>query len=396
MEQAYELLGTYTADQWGLVTARQAKSVGVDAVTLHRLTSARFLEGVRRGVYAAISSAASPARDEQAVWLAFNPEVAGWARPTLDPHGGVVSHQSAARLHGLGELVNDRIAFTVPKRRDVRDPDVWTKAAELAEDDVVVLDGLPVTSVVRTVCDLLDQHIDGSHVATIIREGVQAGKLQIDDVAERIAPYARRYGVAPYDGEALLELLLDQIGLTVSALTVRPTSPRVSATIAEVVRGWSTDLAVAAGSLAAVQNSALQDLAVAGRGLAAVQNSALQDLAATAGPLRVVQNSALLEAAGGIGSAAAVAAVMSFYGTKDLDSALSPFAQVVRSSAPALAVTTAVPLSSWSPPAGLFPALTAELTRALSAEQGNELAASWEESARRDTNVAGADDDAQA
>ncbi|RSD16410.1 type IV toxin-antitoxin system AbiEi family antitoxin domain-containing protein [Amycolatopsis eburnea] len=229
MDQAFELLGTFTAEQWGMVTTRQAKKLGVDDVTLHRLTSARFLERVRRGVYAATSASADAARDEQAVWLALNPTVPSWERPAIDPDGGVVSHQSAARLHGLGELLNSRLTFTVPKRRDVRDPDVWTKKAVLADSDVVVLDGLPVTTVLRTVCDLLDQHIDGSHIATIIREGVEAGKLQLDQLAEAIAPYARRYDARPHDGEHLLENLLSQIGLSISDLAVRRLPPGAAA-----------------------------------------------------------------------------------------------------------------------------------------------------------------------
>lgn len=233
-EKAFELLGSYTADQWGMVTARQARELGVDAVSLHRLAKARFLDIVRRGVYASAGSAVSGAREEQAVWLALNPAVPGWERPMLDPAGGVVSHQSAARLHGLGELRNSRLTFTVPKRRDVRDPDVWTKKATLAESDVTVLDGLPVTTVLRTVCDLLDQHLDGSHIATIIREGVEAGKLQLDRVAEHIGPYARRYGARPNNGEELLENLLSQIGLTTATLTLRPTPPGTAADFATV------------------------------------------------------------------------------------------------------------------------------------------------------------------
>ncbi|MEU0529110.1 type IV toxin-antitoxin system AbiEi family antitoxin domain-containing protein [Amycolatopsis tolypomycina] len=236
MERAFELLSTFTAEQWGMVTTRQAKELGLDDVTLHRLTTARFLERVRRGVYAATSASASAARAEQAVWLALNPAAPSWERPAIDPNGGVVSHQSAARLHGLGELLNNRLTFTVPKRRDVRDPDVWTKKAVLTDNDVVVLDGLPITTALRTVCDLLDQNIDGSHIATIIREGVEAGKLQLDQLAEHISPYARRYNARPHDGEDLLGNLLSQIGLSISDLAVRRAPPSAAAELARVTQ----------------------------------------------------------------------------------------------------------------------------------------------------------------
>jgi predicted transcriptional regulator of viral defense system len=227
MVHALELLSGYTAGQWGMVTTRQAQLIGVDHVTLHRLKTAGLLEGVRHGVHAVTSSGVSRARAEQAAWLALRPQVAGWERPKLDPDGGVVSHRSAARLHGLGDLVNTRVEMTVPRRRTMRDPGVWLHRAELTGADVTVLDGLPVTTPTRTICDLLDQHIDASHIATIIRQAVEGGQAQLDQLAEELKPYARRYGAKPLTGAALLELLLTQIGLSTSELSTRP-SPTIT------------------------------------------------------------------------------------------------------------------------------------------------------------------------
>jgi len=140
----------------------------------------------------------------------------------LDPDGGVISHNSAARLHGFGELVNRRVEMTVPRRRTMRDPGVWLRRADLSETDVAVLDGLPLTNPRRTICDLLDQRNDASHVATIIRQAVEAGQVQLDELANVIGPYASYYGARPPDGVALLEQLLAQIGLSIADMTTRP------------------------------------------------------------------------------------------------------------------------------------------------------------------------------
>jgi predicted transcriptional regulator of viral defense system len=232
MGQAVELLGTFTAEQWGMVTSQQARGLDVDGVTLHRLEKAGHLDRVRRGVYASTTATVTAAREEQAAWLALNASQPAWKRPPLDPDGGVLSHQSAARLHGLGELVNDRIALTTPRRRTSRDPDLWFKTAHLADDDVTVIDGLPVTTALRTICDLLDQHIDGSHVATIIRQAVEANLVHLDVLAEHIGPYALRYGVRrPGDGEALLERLLAELGTTIFQLAYRPAPPRTAVAV---------------------------------------------------------------------------------------------------------------------------------------------------------------------
>ena len=44
-------LAQAAAGQWGLVTAAQAKKLGLNAVQLLRLTEAGMLENVGRGVY---------------------------------------------------------------------------------------------------------------------------------------------------------------------------------------------------------------------------------------------------------------------------------------------------------------------------------------------------------
>ncbi|HVV12386.1 type IV toxin-antitoxin system AbiEi family antitoxin domain-containing protein [Amycolatopsis sp.] len=222
MKEALELLGSFMAEQWGLVTSKQASGLGVDAVTLFRLKEAGFLEQVRRGVYAGTAARDTGTWEEQAAWLALRPDVPGWERDPLHNDDGVMSHGTAARLHGFGDLTNSEIAMTTPRRRTSRDPDLRFKAAKLEPVDVTLIDGLPATTVLRTVCDLLDQRIDASHVATIIKQAVLADQLRLDALAERIAPFARRYRVRPGDGDALLEHLLEQIGVSVSDLLVRP------------------------------------------------------------------------------------------------------------------------------------------------------------------------------
>ena len=288
MGRALEQLGTFTAEQWGMVTSRQAAEIGVDGVTLHRLEQAGQLDRVRRGVYAATTAAVTSARDEQAAWLMLNPGVPAWLRPRLDPDGGVVSHQSAARLLKLGDLVNDRITFTAPRRRTSRDPDLWFKRAELPEDEVALVDGLPVTTALRTICDLLDQHLDGSHVAAIVREAVLANLVQLDELAERVGPYALRYGIRrPGDGEALLEHLLAEIGTSTAQLAHRPAPPATAAEtelalkLRELVmrpkRPWSP------GAEPALAADRLADLLQTWQALDGLPESALASLVLLAG-----------------------------------------------------------------------------------------------------------------
>src|SRR5262245_25626104 len=101
---AINALAAYTADQWGLVTTAQANLAGIDNVTLNRLVSTGFLDHVRRGVYAATAAPEDFLRQHKAVWLLLHPAVPAWSRPKLDPHGGVLSHRSAAQAYQVGDL----------------------------------------------------------------------------------------------------------------------------------------------------------------------------------------------------------------------------------------------------------------------------------------------------
>lgn len=222
--EALAALGEYAADQWGMVTTAQAARAGVDTTMLHRLTDKGHLHPVRRAVYALATAAISPHRDVQAAWLAFNPSVPAWERPKLDPAGAVVSHRTAASVHGFGDMFVDSIELTVPRRRESRDPQLRLRQLRhraLTEDDVMLVDGLPVTTAVRTVEDLLDDHVDGSHVAEVIKDAYRTGQLDLADLDQRVGPYARRYGVKSLDGADLVDYLLEQGGTSRDGLARR-------------------------------------------------------------------------------------------------------------------------------------------------------------------------------
>lgn len=225
LSQALTAVSEYTADQWGMITAAQATAAGIDSVTLYRLTDVGHLEQVRRGVYAVPAAPASRHREIQATWLALHPGTAAWQRSKLDPDGGVVSHRSAALVHEIGDMVIDRIELTVPRRRATRLPDVKLRQRNLDEDDITLVDGLPVTTMERTIEDLLDDHVDASHVAAAIKDAVQQHQLDLAHLAARIGRYCRRYGVKSQDGDRLLDHLLDQIGTSRDRIMRAPATP---------------------------------------------------------------------------------------------------------------------------------------------------------------------------
>ncbi|MGJ7907946.1 type IV toxin-antitoxin system AbiEi family antitoxin domain-containing protein [Actinopolyspora sp. H202] len=210
--QALAKLCDYSSAQWGMVTTAQARQVDVGKVTLTRLVDRGVLVRQRHGVYAVAAAEETEHADIKAAWLALNPGVAVWERPVLDEKGGVISHRSAALLHDLGDLVADSTEMLVPRRRNLRDPSLRLRPRVLEEADVTLIAGLPVTTIERTVVDLLEDHVDASHVAPIIHYAARDGRLDLNRLAPRIDVYSRRYGLANGDGQALLDHLLGQVG----------------------------------------------------------------------------------------------------------------------------------------------------------------------------------------
>ena len=203
------------AGQWGLLTTAQAEREGVTRLQLARLADAGVLVRIVRGVYATASSPHEH-RALRAAWLALDPPRTAEERLADLTSTGVVSHTSAAALHRLGDLLDDQPEITLPHRKQSRHGTRLHRGS-LADRDVTLVDGMPTTTEERTVADLLRDGHDPEHVAAIIGQGVRRGVIDLSDLAERVEPLARRHGQP--DGHALVEHLLDLVGLSEAALT---------------------------------------------------------------------------------------------------------------------------------------------------------------------------------
>jgi hypothetical protein len=300
MERADALrrLGERASDQWGLVTAAQAKLDGVQGVDLLRLERTGLLESVGRGVYL-ITAAVPPEHLETKVaWLRLDPKTPAWQQAMGSKRSGVVSHASACELHSLGDLPVDRVELTVPVRRTTRDEGVLLHRLALETGDVTVVDGLPVTTVERTIADLLRSRADGAHVGTVIADADLKGMLDIDRLAVRAAPFVRAYGLpATASGDDLLLALCEQAGRT---LRSRQGEQAAAAGFASAVTAMET-LASQPEAFGPLMKSlgrrqaGLQSLAGAEqmtRTIAAAQQSVAQALSQPSALQRLMKNAA--------------------------------------------------------------------------------------------------------
>src|SRR5699024_10996634 len=137
-------LSSLASGQWGMLTTGQAERIDVTRLHLSRLADAGVLERIERGVYA-MTAAPGEHRTLKAAWLVMDPRLTAEERLADPRTAGVISHASAAGLHGLGDLLDDVPELTFPHRKQTRRA-IRLHAADLAEDDITLIDGLPTTT----------------------------------------------------------------------------------------------------------------------------------------------------------------------------------------------------------------------------------------------------------
>lgn len=200
------------AEQWGLVTTAQVRTLGVSAQTVARLTGQGALERVTHGVYRVTGTPPAPLDDLRAAWLTLDPARRAGERL----RGGelaVVSHRSAAAIHELGDLETDESEFTIGTRKQTRRPGVRIHRRSLEPREWTVRDGLPVTTVVRTVADLAADRVDGGHLATVVRDALTRRHIDDRQLIEVLRHHAHHYGAPTGDGAALLARFLGESGV---------------------------------------------------------------------------------------------------------------------------------------------------------------------------------------
>jgi predicted transcriptional regulator of viral defense system len=156
------------SEQGGYFTASQAGRCGFSKPLLahHARAGGRFVR-VRHGLYRLREYPSSPREDVVAAWL------------TVDRNSAVVSHESALDLLELSDVVPDAVHLTVPrsKRYRRRTPGiaVHTTTRPLHPEDVVVRDGIRVTSADRSIMDAAERGTAPDQIARAVTQALERG-----------------------------------------------------------------------------------------------------------------------------------------------------------------------------------------------------------------------------
>jgi hypothetical protein len=173
------------------------------------------LTRLTHGVYKVAGSSYDPRDPLRAAWLALDPGRPAAQRLVAKPIDAVVSHSSAARVHSLGDMSADTHQFLVQGRRQTRRPDVQLRrrSGGIDPDSWRVVDGLPTTTVLATIVDLATDHVDGGHLAGVVRDAIATSAVDLRQLSAALRPFAHQYGARLGDGDALMERFLDEAGI---------------------------------------------------------------------------------------------------------------------------------------------------------------------------------------
>ena len=134
----------------GLLTSKEARAAGIQDSVLVRLAQRGRLERMTRGVY----RIAHYPSDR----LAQYREAVLWAKASQGPEDIALSHETALLLYDISDANPSRVNLTVPtSARWRRKCPAWVAIhrANLSPQDIGEHEGLPVTTVSRSIMDVL-------------------------------------------------------------------------------------------------------------------------------------------------------------------------------------------------------------------------------------------------
>jgi len=184
------------SEQWGMITAGQARRLGVSRQDVNRLVDDGTLAVVDQAarVYRLTGVPEDPEFDPlRAAWLQLG-GAKSWHERVAAP-GVVISHRSAAHLRGLGDLIPHEHEFYATTRLRPRRDDIKLRVrSRIAAGSWEVWGGLPVHTVPAIIEDLLSDDEDEAAVAQVVRDALALGLLRRESLRGVIEPYAAAYG----------------------------------------------------------------------------------------------------------------------------------------------------------------------------------------------------------
>lgn len=172
---AYDAVHELALEQHGVFTPAQAAAAGVRGTALTMMVNRGRLVRIAHGL---LQDTGAPV----STWTQYAAAV-WWPRGAT----GVLSHETALAILDLSDANPSKIHVTVPKahrpRRRKPPREVVLHHADLSEDEIMSVEGLPVTTVGRTIRDCAETHLGPALLRQAIEEARAKGYLMEREAA---------------------------------------------------------------------------------------------------------------------------------------------------------------------------------------------------------------------
>ena len=173
----YDQLYEIAESQGGYFTARQARRAGFSYERLSNNASVGRFERIQHGIYRLVHFPHSRFEDLFVAWLRTGPD-------------SVISHESALIVYDISDVLPGEIHVTMPRTGSRRRKDIRLHTNLLAPDETTMREGLPITTVARTIVDVARSGLAEEQVRLAIRQALQRGLT----TRENLCRMADRHG----------------------------------------------------------------------------------------------------------------------------------------------------------------------------------------------------------
>ncbi len=175
----YDHLYEIAEGQAGYFTAKQAQRVGFSWDRLSaNVRSGRFLRAAH-GVYRLNHFPGSPFEDLFVAWLRAGPSA-------------VISHESALAVYELSDVLPGEIHIIVPRTSSRRRRGLRQHTQRLSPKEITKRNGLPVTTIERTLVDVSKSGLPQEQVRIAAREALRRGLIDRDMLLSQAASAGKR------------------------------------------------------------------------------------------------------------------------------------------------------------------------------------------------------------
>lgn len=158
----YDQLYEIAESQAGYFTAAQARGAGFSWERLSSNAKTGRFQRISRGVYRLTHFPSSSFEDLFVAWLRTGPS-------------SVISHESALSVYELSDLLPSEVHVIIPRTASRRRQGIRLHTNRLEPDEVTVREGLPITTVERTIADVAQSGQTEEQIRLAIQEALQRG-----------------------------------------------------------------------------------------------------------------------------------------------------------------------------------------------------------------------------